>query len=283
MTLTRNEALDSLARYEAKHGKKGTRKAYAALGDDTTFSRFVKTPHEGPTGHPKASQLKLPGFGGSIEAGRSVFHKRGVKPVRAFNRLLVSGHSNVKIGNDVRVGALFPGYHIYTLTLEERATCPTSCHHWRTCYGNNMPFAKRVKHGPALMSALELELPTLLAKHGVLVRLHALGDFWSPTYVRFWERMLDTHPTLAVFGYTARRPTDRIGREVARVKTKHGRRFAIRWSDGGMDRDCTVSVRAGDPKPAGAFMCPEQTGRVAGCGKCGLCWNKDVNVAFVEH
>jgi hypothetical protein len=273
-----------LARYEAKHGKHGTRKAYAALGDDTTFSRFVKVPHDPPTGHVKASQLKLPGFGGSIEVGRSVFYRRGVKSVEAFKRLLVSGHANVKIGNDVRVGKLFRGYRIYTLTLEERATCPTTCHHWRTCYGNNMPFAKRIAHGPALMRRLEQELPVLLRKYpGVLVRLHALGDFWSPRYVAFWDGMLKLHPTLAVFGYTARRRGDPIGDAIAIVKERHGRRFAVRWSDGGEAEDCTVSLRPGAPKPADAFLCPEQTGKVDGCGKCGLCWNKTRNVAFVEH
>lgn len=282
--LTLEQAEASNAAYEAKHGKKGTRKAFAAMGDDTTFSRFVKVPHEGPTGHVKASQLKLPGFGGSIEAGRSVFHKRGVKPVAAFKRLLVSGHSNVKIGRDVRLGDLFRGYWIYTLTLEERATCPTTCHHWRTCYGNNMPFAKRVEHGHDLMRRLEQEIPKLLAKRpGILVRLHALGDFWSERYVAFWDGMLKIHPTLAVFGYTARRRGDPIGDAIALVKERHGRRFAIRWSDGGEAEDCTVSVRPGVPKPDGAFMCPEQTGKVAGCGKCGLCWNKTKNVAFVEH
>ncbi len=284
--LTREEALASLAKYEAKHGKKGTRKAYAALGDDVTFSRFVKVPHEGPAGHAKASQLKLPGFGGSIEAGRSVFHNRGVKPPSAFKRLLVSGHANVKIGNDVRLGEHFLGYHIYTLTLEERATCPSTCHHWRTCYGNNMPFAKRIAHGDELTARLEVELAELLAKPwpGILVRLHALGDFYSVEYVNFWILMLHRHPRLAVYGYTARKKhTDPIGRAVAQAKARHGRRFAVRWSDGGEAEDCTVSVRPGQPKPADAFMCPEQTGRVDGCGKCGLCWNKVKNVAFIEH
>lgn len=268
LRLTAEEAQASLDRYDLTHGKKGTRKAFAALGDDVTFSRFVKIPHAGPTGHVKASQLKLPGFGGSIEAGRSVFHKRGVKPVLAFKRVLVSGHSNVKIGRDVRVGALFPGYWIYTLTLEERATCPTSCHHWRTCYGNNMPFAKRVAHGPELMRRLEQEIPELLAKRpGILIRLHALGDFWSERYVGFWDALLKIHHTLAVFGYTARLPGTSIGDAIVKVKQRHGRRFAIRFSDGGLAEDCTVSLRSGEPKPAGAF----------------LCWNKTKNVAFVEH
>lgn len=286
--LTREQALASAAAYERKHGRKGTRKAYAALGDDTTFSRFVKVPHEGPTRrHPKGIQHKLPGFGGSIEAGRSVFHRKGVKPVMTLPNLLVSGFSNVKIGRDVRLGENFVGYHIYTLSLEERATCPSTCHHWRTCYGNNMPFATRVDHRDpkVLQVRLEGEISTLLAKPwaGILVRLHALGDFHSKGYVAFWVRMLELHPRLAIYGYTARKPSSVIGQQIAMAKWRYGRRFAVRWSDGGLEADCTVSLRPGDPKPADAFVCPEQTGRVAGCGKCGLCWNKTRNVAFLEH
>jgi hypothetical protein len=285
--LSVEQALASLARYEAKHGPRGTRKAYAALGDDVSFSRFVKVPHDGPTGHVKSSQIKLPGFGGAIEVGRSLFHKRGVKPVAALKNLLVSGHSNVKIGNDVRLGEHHLGYRIYTLSLEERATCPSSCLHWRTCYGNNMPYAKRVDHREPreLERRLEAEIQELLHKPwpGILIRLHALGDFFDESYVDFWANMLAKYDRLAVYGYTARRPSDPIGGTILDVKNLYGRRFAVRWSDGGLGSDCTVSIRPGDPKPAGAFLCPEQTGRVAGCGKCGLCWNKTKDVAFVEH
>src|SRR5262249_24811065 len=35
-----------------------------------------------------------------------------------------------------------------TLTLEERATCPTTCRHWRDCYGNKMHRAQRWQRGP---------------------------------------------------------------------------------------------------------------------------------------
>lgn len=41
--MTREEAEASLAEYQRKHpGQTHIRKAYAALGDDTTLSRFVK-------------------------------------------------------------------------------------------------------------------------------------------------------------------------------------------------------------------------------------------------
>ena len=137
---------------------KSIRKAYASKGDDATLSRFVKT-HE-PTKkklNPVQGWLKGTRFDVSI-TGRSVFWRKGVKP--AGDAPLVSGHSNVKIGRDVRKGKLFRGYWIFTLTLEERATCPRSCFHWDTCYGNNMPFSKRINHtdSAALHRAIHSQL-----------------------------------------------------------------------------------------------------------------------------
>lgn len=264
------------------------RKAYASKGDDSTFSRWVKVPkEERKGGTDKRKQFRLPGtiMHGAIAAGRSLFHRKGVKPVSDVKNVLVSGHNNVKIGRDVRKGKLFRGYWIYTLSLEERATCPRTCRHWETCYGNNMPYAKRIEHGPALEAQLAREIPALLSvrgRPGILVRLHALGDFYSVGYVEFWDRMLRTYPNLAVYGYTARRLDDPIGLAVAWLKAAHGERFAVRYSDGGAALDCTLSVRTADPVPD-AFLCPEQTGATAGCGTCGLCWGTRRNVAFVEH
>lgn len=287
--LTVEEATASNQRYQEKNmlARGGVRKAYAALGDDTTFSRFVKIPGEPrhrkkPNGQLWFLNLRHK----ALEAGRSLFSRNGVKTVDQVKSVLVSGHSNVKIGRDVRKGRLFRGYWIYTLTLEERATCPRTCLHWDSCYGNNMPWAKRIEHGAELMRRLEREIPALLStrgRAGVLVRLHALGDFWSERYVGFWDAMLKLHPNLAVFGYTARRQDDPIGRAIALVKERHGRRFAIRYSDGGLDSDCTVSIREPDELPTDAFLCPEQLNKTAGCGTCGLCWNSTKNVAFLEH
>lgn len=268
----------------------GVRKAYASKGDDCTLSRFVKVPDQ----HTKLRkrQWSLPGLetaaGGAIAKGRSLFHAKGVKPVASLPHVLVSGHNNVKIGRDVRKGPL-RGYWIYTLTLEERATCPATCQHWRSCYGNNMPFAGRVDHRnpTALIKAIARNVDKLLAvrgRVGIMVRLHALGDFFSPEYVRFWSLLLDSEPRLAVYGYTAWSRRSPIGREIAETKARHGRRFAIRWSNGGAERDCTVSLKSHDvPVPANAFACPEQTGKTKACATCALCWGSDRNVAFVEH
>lgn len=275
------------------------RKAFASLGDDVTLTRFVKVVNKGRKGDPQPALLDSPRVVSprllnrpAIAAGRSIFHAKGVKPVSAMRTVLVSGHSNVKIGRDVRKGRLFRGYWIFTLSLEERATCPHTCHHWATCYGNNMPYAKRVDHRDrlALEAAIEADIRRELAKRpsrgvaraGILVRLHALGDFFDPAYVRFWQTMLAMHSRLAVYGYTAWSPDSEIGAAIAHAKRLYGERFAIRWSNGGADEDCTVPVQSVD-QAVNAIVCPEQTGATAACATCGLCWGTRRNIAFLEH
>jgi hypothetical protein len=95
---------------------------------------------------------------------------------------------------------------IYTLTLEERASCPLTCKHWRSCYGNGMMVASRVQAGPELEARLEREIEVLDVRHvkGFVVRLHVLGDFYSVEYVELWRRLLRQYSTMRIWGYTAR-------------------------------------------------------------------------------
>jgi len=270
---------------------KGIRKAFARKGDDVTLSRFVKvgaplSQRSLPIPLPHGEAHIGPGHARAIQAGRSLFHAKGVKAPADAGNVLVSGHNNVKIGRDVRKGPL-KGYWIYTLSLEERATCPRSCHHWANCYGNNMPYAKRVDHADrhALQAAIERDIKRLLAvrgRRGILARLHALGDFFDPEYVEFWGLMLHEHPRLAVYGYTARHPLSVIGMRIQRVKLDYGSRFAIRWSSGGEAEDCTQPIRSVD-EAVNSIVCPEQTGATAACATCGLCWGTRRNIAFLEH
>lgn len=268
------------------------RKAYASRGDDATLSRWVKAgkPQPGATqaellASPRAVSPALLRKPWGVE-GRSKFWRGGVHDPWLAPHVLVSGHSNIKIGRDVRKGWL-RGYWIYTLTLEEQATCPRACHHWATCYGNNMPYARRFDHrrDAQLKIAIDRDVERLLAvkgRAGILVRLHALGDFFDPKYVAFWSGLLDRHPRLAVYGYTAWAPDNPVGAAIAAAKARHGRRFAIRWSNGGGDEDCTVPIQAVDA-PVNAVVCPEQTGATTACATCGLCWGTKRNIAFVEH
>lgn len=258
----------------------GVRKAYASKGDDTTLSRFVKIPGARKSAH-RQPRLET----AFIQEVRTKFPK-SVKPVSAMRNLLVSGHSNVKIGRDVRKGK-FRGYWIYTLSLEERKTCPASCQHWQTCYGNNMPFAKRIDHtDPEFLPRLETEIARLCKTHkkGVLIRLHALGDFYSRDYVQFWRRMLITHANLAIFGYTARvSDFGGIGNAIAIMNNDYSARSFIRFSNGGFSTMSTISIKDETSKHDGAFICPEQSGKTQCCATCGACWSTTKNVAFMEH
>lgn len=267
------------------------RKAFASKGDDATLSRWVKI------GPPLVEQLTLVSGPRQVDprllerpevvAGRSRFHRKGITDPAQVATVLSSGHNNAKIGRDVRVKR-HRGYWIYTLSLEERATCPRTCHHWATCYGNNMPYANRFDHRDpaALTAAIDRDLARLLSMRGrvgVLVRLHALGDFFSPEYVAFWLAKVLQYPNLAVYGYTARQRGTPIGEAIAAARDYVGfERFAIRHSDGGGDQDCTQSVRAVD-EAANSMVCPEQLGKTAACATCGLCWTTRRNIAFLEH
>jgi hypothetical protein len=250
------------------------RKAVAANGDDVTLTRFIKEP-----GRHKGRPTPL----APANATRTRFLTR-VLPTGQMTSLLVSGHSNIKIGRDVRKGKL-RGYWIYTLSLEERATCPSSCQHWRSCYGNAMPFAKRVDHtDPLFLPRLEAELARLMAtrgRRGVLVRLHALGDFYSQAYVQFWRRMLAIHPTLAIYGYTARKGD--IAHGITRLNHDYPEKCNIRFSDSGGAKRATVSIKRVEDCPPDAFVCPEQTDQTRCCATCGACWSTTKNVAFLAH
>lgn len=252
------------------------RKAVAGR-DDATLTRWVKEPSRHTSGRPVGLAPK--------DATRTRFPSR-VLPISAMPSLLVSGHSNVKIGRDVRKGKL-KGYWIYTLSFEERATCPTSCNHWRTCYGNSMPFAKRIDHtDPAFLPALESEIERLLSvrgRKGILIRLHALGDFYSAEYVAFWKRMLASHKNLAIFGYTARPAFSEIGSAIAQLYDVFEERAMVRFSDGGWGAMSTISIENEDDRPDGAFVCPEQTGGTTCCATCSACWSTTKNVAFLAH
>jgi hypothetical protein len=282
--LGKDEAVSSQVR-KSRKGETLTR--FVKL---TTDERQAQAAKRTKSAHgPKPAQTWLPNLRHkALENSHSIFTAKGVHPVDTLKHILVSGHNNVKIGRDVRKGKLFRDYWIYTVTLEERATCPKTCHHWQDCYGNNMPFAKRADHRDfqALTEAIERDIINQLSvrgRVGILIRLHALGDFFSVEYVQFWGSMLAKYSNLACYGYTARGLGDPIGAAIDQVKRTYGKRFAVRWSDGGAPIDCTVSVRYGDPRPANSFMCPEQSGATVACATCGLCWSTDKNVAFVGH
>lgn len=201
--------------------------------------------------------------------------------------ILKSGVHASKIGGEVIKGK-WRGMPIYTLTLEERATCPTSCGHWRSCFGNKMNFAVRINHKlPGFGAALAANVQRLGLAHsgGFVVRLHVLGDFYSVAYVRLWEGLLDAVPALRVFGYSARwdARNDPVAAALVPLVMRRWERFAIRFSDAPIDECATVSIEHPIQRPADAVVCPEQTGQTESCSSCAFCWQSRRRVAFVQH
>lgn len=216
-------------------------------------------------------------------------YARTLFPSRVFDadevqRVLKDGHQSRKIGKTVMKGRL-AGCPIFTLTLEERATCPRSCTEWASCYGNNMQAAERITPGRELIESLERELLALQAAHpkGFLVRLHVLGDFYDLDYVAFWNRMLDRLPALHVFGFTAHAPSSPIGRRIAGVALAQGwSRWAVRFSGAPHALRASRVLGPGDTD-ATAIPCPAQTGATDCCATCALCWQTDRAITFRRH
>jgi hypothetical protein len=211
--------------------------------------------------------------------GRSLF-QHGVVDASDSPRLLIEGKNSRKIG-DMVVKGRWKDMPIFTLTLEERATCPRSCGEWRTCYGNRMNWARRHRDDGWLTTLLWFEIEALAEKHpdGFVIRLHILGDFYSTDYVRFWMLMLAEWPMLRVFGFTAHPPSSEIGMALAAMNAVNDRCW-VRFSGTAGPMGSLVIA---DAAVSRHVLCPAQTGRTDCCGTCGLCWTMRRPVEFVRH
>lgn len=212
--------------------------------------------------------------------------------------ILKDGANIAKIGGDVLVGRL-RGAKIFTLTLEERATCPRSCIHWQTCMGNRMVKSRRWRDSPAFRDALMREVDAVCAEHDkVLIRLHILGDFIDAEYLDLWRLALARNDNLSIFGFTAHEPGTPLGDAIARMRDDpdqgFGLRFAVRHSGregrwGSTVIDHPTEARHIDRAATRAVVCPEQVAAMNGegqadhCGACGLCWKGATEIVFVQH
>jgi hypothetical protein len=222
----------------------------------------------------------------AIAEKRTLYPKTVRPPDDGHGSILKPGDYSGKIGGLIMKGK-WKGCSVYTLTLEERATCPVSCKHWRSCFGNSMHQADRIQHGPELEARLRREVAYLCQKHpvGVAIRLHVLGDFYSVTYVDMWRDLLTKHPNLVCFGFTARwdRHNDLIAAALRSLVLLQWERFAIRFSNAPFDLRSTVSIEHPLQCPADATICPEQLGQTESCSTCALCWHSRERIAFIQH
>lgn len=248
-------------RRKAKHG--GSLRRFAGV-QNSAGPKIILEPHD-----PRS------------RAGITVFPTT-VLPAAQMPRLLKSGHNSRKIGKQVAKGRL-KGAPIFTLTLEERATCPRSCEQWANCYGNNMHFAQRISDDGTLIRRLWGELAALNAEFpkGFLIRLHVLGDFYSPEYVRFWRQALEEFPGLWIFGFTARRPPDPIGIEIVALARDFYDRFRMRFSGLREPEDGAIVIDRRED--AIGIICPAEGDPDRCCATCGLCWHSNRSISFMRH
>jgi hypothetical protein len=242
----------------------------------TTASTLRRFGSVAPTGHGVAISALHPAH----RTARTIFPSRVFDPSEV-QRVLKTGHQQRKIGKTVMKGPR-RGWPIFTLTLEERATCPRTCKAWAFCFGNGMQAAERIVAGAELEEALTRELAALQRAHpaGFMIRLHILGDFYSLDYVRFWTDALEQFPALHVFGFTARCPkTTEIGRALHDLASRAWDRFAVRFSGA---EGPVMASRIGEDDPE-AILCPAQTGASDCCATCMLCVHSDRSILFRRH
>jgi hypothetical protein len=232
--------------------------------------------------------MGLPDDNAAVREGRTLFPSTVVAPADS-PALLVSGENSRKLGSKVTKGP-WSGFPIYQLSLEERATCPRSCFHWNTCYGNGMQMARRHKADGNLIPYLKAELTDLQDEfpRGFAVRLHVLGDFFNLQYVDAWREFLDDFSALHVFGYTAHPKDSEIGAALLDITDELFDRFAIRFSSEEPQAQGATTIwrMPEDDNVRKGIVCPAQTGKTDCCGTCGLCWAvsaKDKTIAFIAH
>lgn len=204
-------------------------------------------------------------------------------------RLLIDGFNSRKVGKRVTKGA-WAGMPIFTLTLEERASCPRSCEQWQACYGNNMPFARRHRLDEDLIVALAVEIAGKQRRHpgGFVVRAHILGDFGSPdnpdlalTYIGMWHVAFQENPALRMFSYTAHDPASVIGKAIRALNVLFPDRCRVRFS--GHDLGGEGALVIDGLSASQHVVCPAQTGQTDCCATCALCWSMDRTVEFLRH
>jgi hypothetical protein len=150
-----------------------------------------------------------------------------------------------------------------------------------------MQWALRMQAGPDLEFRLPREVALLDIDHpdGFAMRLHNLGDFYSVEYVDLWGRLLERHPGLHIWGYTARLDGP-IADALAKLGKRYGERFAVRFSNAPLAFTAgptTITIESIQQKPADAIICPEQIGRTESCSTCALCWGTRRQIAFLQH
>jgi hypothetical protein len=201
-----------------------------------------------------------------------------VKQPTEVKSILKSVAENNKLGKGgcIVTKGRWAGMPMYQMSLEERATCPSTCKQWASCYGNNMAFAHRIDHThPDFLDMLDAEIAVLAKRyrHGFIIRPHVLGDFYSPEYTAFWIEQTAKHNNLRIFGFTHWERDSVIGRMVEEWNKNDN--VWVRFSDQGGEMSANVEGEG--------VQCPEQVGKTYSCLTCALCWTTKKAIRFMHH
>jgi len=221
----------------------------------------------------------------ALTEARTIHTKTRKLPFEGQVIKAVANNGKLGKGQSVITKGKWRGMPMYSITLEERATCPSTCMRWSECFGNGMGFAHRFQHGPDLEAKIKAEVAFLAKIHpqGFVIRLHVLGDFYSLDYVDMWFDLMYAHENLHVFGYTAHL-AGRIAGALHRNRIYFRERWWVRISANGEGRangDTIYAGKAGEVKRS--ITCPEQTGQTESCLTCGLCWSINTTIGFIDH
>ena len=126
---------------------------------------------------------------------------KGVKPPSL--NMLKRGKQNKKLGDKVSV-KMWKGMTMYSLSLEERATCPLTVRNGTTATVTTCRSLIALITTTHNFIGIREQLSELNDKHpeGFVVRLHVLGDFYDGKYIVQWQLWLHQFENLHVFGYT---------------------------------------------------------------------------------
>jgi hypothetical protein len=234
-------------------------------------------------GH-RGQPLVLPPNDPALREMRTIYPST-VRSASANTLVLKSGENSTKLGNQI-VKGVWKGIALYSLTLEERKTCPATCQQLSICFGNNMPFAQRWNVDSHLYTRLLIEVEHLSYVHRTYaVRLHVLGDFPDRPYVEFWLAALRAHPGLRLFGFTHWDRASEVGSLIEAESLKWDR-FRIRFSDHhrGPRTAHVIKDRGQQGKHRLGIICPaDHTRPERTCGSCALCINSTVPIVLKAH
>ena len=218
----------------------------------------------------------------------TTIYKKNIHDLNEYKFKTIKDSTNIKLGKKVIKG-MYNNYKLKTVTLIERETCPSDCIHWSDCYGNNMPFAHRMKHNDQNLLQKRIYNELLNSTNQLLlIRLHVLGDFFNVKYVKFWSIMLNTFKNIAIYGYTANNINSKIelSRDIAKeiIKLNYSKHSHIRFSNDLTNSFSANSYDVVKPVKGKSILCPVQENKTANCGTCGLCWNqKSQSIIFKTH